>query len=850
MSALLALLLAGLPLQGGGPTVARGAELQPTTYPSPSGEWEVRVDPDSPEGAGEATYEILQGGKSRWSGTHGATLWDAVVTEDGRTLGFGYSEGIHTWSGRLFVALLGPDGSFQILESRQRGPSRFPDYQPVPSGIDLFQHPDLGTVVVVVGDSETVERGQQWRFFDVEKGSLSRGVRPKEYQRRADELGDYLGAEPVPGTSLFLVHWAGAFADDPVRFSLIGANGRPVWFVDRDDDLRGLARRARRLGSNGLILESDDPATFALWFRREGLRVRYGVEKTGGVWTVHELGREALVAPEPERTEPEPEFAELSPVHLGSIDVSVPDTSLPAVHNVGAFTILDDPERLAFLPADQRERPVNITLVDAEGELITRHDLDELVAGGGTWIDLDWDEAGERFLLIRRLDDESELWAFDPRASTAEEIQVGDLLGLSHVQAFDQGFLVRHRDAVSAFDRKGRRRWGTFGRGMARMGPERIAVIDPEGSSISLLSHAGDHVGSIDLRNVRRGRIGEGTRLEPDVDDGLIFVDSGRSVARFRSDGSILSVFQPTYENGQRFRLSQSVQVGPQARLWTSDRNTLLRLDAAGVVDRRLGGGRGGRTGDSATVAVGPGGQIYAVEKDRGVVRVLDQRGRHLFNCDPSAIATSRDPSLQDVHVSVEEGGATLLSGRTGVFLFSPEGRLARIEERGFDPIRETWYTVPQPDERLVVGQRRAFLIDSSGEVRRTIERRPDRNWLKNLYQASVAHDGSFALLTGAQGAGAVRPGIHLYSAAGDPLRSIWVPVDSETFPALVYDDQRVIYVDECVVHLFDKEGNPVGRFTLPGEPGIDHWQPLLPRHVNELWAFDRAHTIERYELP
>jgi hypothetical protein len=252
-------------------------------------------------------------------------------------------------------------------------------------------------------------------------------------------------------------------------------------------------------------------------------------------------------------------------------------------------------------------------------------------------------------------------------------------------------------------------------------------------------------------------------------------------------------------------------------------------------------------------VAVGPGGQIYAVQKDRSVVRVLDPGGRHLFTCDPSAIATGRDPSLQDVHVSIEVGGATLLSGRTGVFLFSPEGRLARIEERGFDPIRETWYTLPRAGERLVVGQRRAFLIDSSREIRRTIERRLDRRWLKNLYQASVAQDGSFALLTGGlQGAGAdaARPGIHLYSAAGDPLRSIWVPVDSETFPALVYDDQRVIYVDECVVHLFDTAGNPVGRFTLPGEPGIDHWQPLLPRHVNELWAFDREHTIERYELP
>ena len=136
--------------------------------------------------------------------------------------------------------------------------------------------------------------------------------------------------------------------------------------------------------------------------------------------------------------------------------------------------------------------------------------------------------------------------------------------------------------------------------------------------------------------------------------------------------------------------------------------------------------------------------------------------------------------------------------------------------------------------------------------MRNEIERRPDGRWLKNLYQASVAPDGSFALLAGGSYAeGRISPpAVHLFSAAGEPLRTVRIPVESETLPYIAYDGERLVYVDECVVHVYDHEGAPVGRFSLPGEPGLDHWQPLLPEHVEELWAFALKHSIERYELP
>lgn len=851
MNLTVACLLASAALQDPG---ARGGypDLQPTSYRSPSGEWEVFVDPGSPDGAGPAQYEILREGETVWSGQHRTTYWQMMLSDEGTGLGFGYSDGVNTWSGRLIVAMLTPDGTMRTLESRLRGPSRFAEFVATPNGMDLLQHVQMGAVVVVVGDRETMRRGLEWRFFDARTGRLHQSIRPKEYQVDPSALGNYLGAETIDRFPLFLVHWAGNFSEDPVRFSLIDTSGRSVWYIDREDELPGLVRQGRRIGATGFLLESANPRTFALWFRKEGLRVRYGIERIGGIWSVTELDRTPLEVPLPLPLDEGPAFEEILPVHVGSIDVSVPDPSVPAVQNVGPFTI-DDDGQLAFLPADQRELPVHLTLVDVDGELVERIALDPLVTGTGEWVDLDWDDTAGRFLLVRRTGSGGELWSLDPGSKEARQVSLGDLPGLVGVQMLtDGGFLARHGRAVSCYDASENKRWQTRGRAMAGMGRDRIAVLDHDGRAIQLHDYAGDSVGSIDLSVVRLGDPGAGTRFEPDVADGLIFIDSGRRIVRFRADGSVRSIFQPGYENGRRFRVAETVQVGPQARLWTSDRSTLLRLDADGAVDRRLGLGSGVNVGDSETVALGPGGQIYAVGRDRGVVRVHDPLGHHLFNCDPSAIETSHDPSLQKVTVSVETDGSTLLSGREGVFLFSPEGRLARIEERGFDPIRETWYASRRPGERLIVGQRRAFLVDAEGEVRHEIERRPDGRWLKNLYQASVAPDGSFALLAGGglEERMSTPPAVFIFSAAGEPLRTIRIPVASETLPHMAYDGLRLVYVDECVALVFDHLGEPIGRFTLPGEPGLDHWQPLLPEHVEELWAFDLKHTIERYELP
>ena len=77
-----ALILALLSLA---PSHVRGREgpppvLNPKAYSSPSGEFELEVDPSTMHGQGEGTYRLMRQGKEVWSGKRPFTLWEAGVT--------------------------------------------------------------------------------------------------------------------------------------------------------------------------------------------------------------------------------------------------------------------------------------------------------------------------------------------------------------------------------------------------------------------------------------------------------------------------------------------------------------------------------------------------------------------------------------------------------------------------------------------------------------------------------------------------------------------------------------------------------------------------------------------------
>ena len=94
---LAALLFAAAPLPA--PAQLAPATLNPASRASPSGEYVLHVDPTDPRGAGPGRHRLdrLEGDGKRalWERTLPFTLWEAAVTDDGVSVGYGYTGGRH-----------------------------------------------------------------------------------------------------------------------------------------------------------------------------------------------------------------------------------------------------------------------------------------------------------------------------------------------------------------------------------------------------------------------------------------------------------------------------------------------------------------------------------------------------------------------------------------------------------------------------------------------------------------------------------------------------------------------------------------------------------------------------------
>src|ERR1700722_13664480 len=96
--------------------------LDPHTYRSPSGRFELTVDPSDLYGCGPAKYRFQADGKERWSKTLPYTLCRAAVTDRGLIVGYGYTKspggfgkrGEDEGMGEFLVVLLDADGKLRL----------------------------------------------------------------------------------------------------------------------------------------------------------------------------------------------------------------------------------------------------------------------------------------------------------------------------------------------------------------------------------------------------------------------------------------------------------------------------------------------------------------------------------------------------------------------------------------------------------------------------------------------------------------------------------------------------------------------------------------------------------------
>src|SRR5205823_8485645 len=135
------------------------------------------------------------------------------------------------------------------------------------------------------------------------------------------------------------------------------------------------------------------------------------------------------------------------------------------------------------------------------------------------------------------------------------------------------------------------------------------------------------------------------------------------------------------------------------------------------------------------------------------------------------------------------------------------------FERLGLDTIHEEWRFQPAGSARWVLGHEKIFLVSGRGEVRRTIERRPDGHWLEGLHNGEVGPNGSLAVTVGAgwgQGDGVT---LCLYDWTGNPLRTMPLLTVESPYSHFGFDGERVAVADGNRIVLFDKTGRPIQQF-------------------------------------
>jgi hypothetical protein len=874
------------------PPEAPPPTLNPKQYNSPSGRYSLFVNPSDLHGRNGGSYRLTRDGLEVWSGSRPYTLWQAFVTDLGVTGGYAYSHGWRGFSdagfkagaGDFRVVIIDEHGKERLDQVTKREESRFLHTPPNPLATGLFVDAANDRMVVRVDDADADRRGEVWWTYHVSSGKPLATLRPNEQVPDPDPAAYIIDAKPVAGTPLTLVHWWRHRFDEQgrvgARFALIGLDGKPVWSSELPDDYSVPGDRVAedrlmiKITQKGAILRTDQAGRYDLWYVRDARQVTFAVARgPTGAWTVTEIGRRPYVEPAASASSEAP-IPERPLRLLGRIELKAPKSGpAPDVRDISDF-VFDDRGRIAFLRDVGGKTPA-LVVTDQLGKIVQTVSLDAAISEhAGVWSGPAW-LGGDRYHLLRgdpKNDKKMEAWRVDVLAATVVRIPRFSTTVLSEAAGFpDGGFVVKGGlqyfpggatgDCnLYAFDANGRGTWiviGGSGNGpadlfylesVAVMTDGTVAVLDNIRELVQFFDRGGKQLRTIDLKKAWGRKPNYPTDVAADRDGGVLVLDFHGSppLVRMGPDGAVRSEVRPKFPDGREFHLA-AARVAPDGSLWVSDWHALLRLAESGVVDRVLGERPDtGRLGDADAVTVDFKGQIYAVAGRTGAVHIFEPGGRWLRVCSPDPSDVPEE--LSTAHLTVAESGDVYLGvSRDGRYLhFSPEGTRVGVESLELDEVTEKWYCQPGTGRRWVLGYEKVYLVDGAGKVLLTVARRADGKWLDRPDEASIAPDGSLAVLSsGREGPLAVT----LYRPNGEPIRTITLPSSvTWSFPRLAFDGKLVAIAGKKEVVLFDASGEALGRFT-PAQGDGSRWTPFLSPTSHELLLFNGRSTLYRFDV-
>jgi sugar lactone lactonase YvrE len=521
----------------------------------------------------------------------------------------------------------------------------------------------------------------------------------------------------------------------------------------------------------------------------------------------------------------------------------------------------------------------SFALVDNEGTLIRETSLAKATkAGSECTVKFTW-AGGDRWVVTASElgpDGKTAAWWLDAVSGQLEPVSgftcpaVKSLIGSG-----DGGFvaLVVHHykytmeDELITFDKVGKPRWQIkqdYQNDHALFSPEditltsrrQVAVLDNIQHRVQFFDFSGKYASTLHLEKAWGRKPNYPSEICAERNGGILIYDFQGSppIVRMNGDGKLVSQFRLKHPDGRVIDPTYGVKVSPSGHVWACDGASLVRVTDSGVADLVLGSTPGSiALGGVACLAVDQRGQLYAADERSGAVHIFDQDGKRLRVCTADVADFSKKLSM--AHIGIGENGEIFLSSgdsfpETARYIhFGADGKRLGVKQLGLDTIQEKWYPLPTQGRVLVLGYHDAFIVSSEGKVLRKIERRPDGNWLEHPELASVAPNGSFAIVSGGLLRG-TRFIVNLYSLEGEPIRTVVLPSSCMDY-CFAFTGKYLATCTESEIRLFSPLGEPVFSFQYPLENLKDHlWVCFATQGGRELWMVSAGlKRVCRFEL-
>ncbi len=897
-------LIAALAMASRAPTRASESApktLDPTTYKSPSGAFTLTVDPSDIYGRYGGAYRVTKNGKELWSATLPFTFWQASVTDTGVVAGYAHTLGQRGFGetrdeprpGDLIVAIIDPSGKIRLKQVTKRQESRYLHSPPDPLGHGLIVDEANDWLIVRVLNEG---RDEIWWTYRLSTGAVLDKPAPHRSMPNAEPARWILDAKLIQGTPLVLLHWWRFDFQVGARFTLVDREAKPVWSLELPSDYMVKGSEAAQdklqdwIREHGGILRTDQAHEFDLFFAAESKRVTFAVKQSPtGEWVVKETARAPFSIASPEDSK----LAAIPKRSLKALGTLVLQANRAAddspVRNVRDF-VFDGKGRIAFLREDDDR--TSFVLVDQTGKSVREIPLKmQPKADVSRWSGHCW-VGGSRFVISLSefgVDGKAQAWWVDAETGKVEPIPAFDCPSIERlVGATDGRFvalaILRSKYTlekfVIGFDSQGRRQWSLKDdfnnkepgslfsvEGIALTTEGEIVVLENIVNTLKFFDRDGHFRRAIDLKQAWGRKPNYVAGITADVDGGFLVSDFHGSppFVRMAHDGAVRGGFVPKHRDGRIIGTVYGTAAAADGHFWISDGHSLMRLNDAGVVERVLGESpKPAQLGRIAGITVDPQGRIYAIDSRTGSVHVFDSAGKLIHVCQTKptdfkteiwfpAITTN---DKEDVYLGL--GEQFYPDFKRPYAHFSADGR--RLENVVL-PAGECFF---QPGSGVLVTLRYedVRLIDPAGKLLRTINRRPDGNWLERPHAIALAPDGSMAILAGRSRGREVSA--NLYKANGDPIRTISLPEAVGTFPRIAYDGRRLVIAGDSGLLIFDGSARrsrvaisrskcPRACTTIPTcSPAAASWQSSTAniRCCTGMNCRDNGRAIRRGELP